>query len=74
MMPAPEYVYMLNEKCQKARKTAEYTTQREGPKHDETWTLTVFIDQIQHGQGTGKTKDSAKAAAAKMALETLSGL
>ena len=81
---------MLNEECQRARKTVEYTEKREGPKHDETWTLTVLgkpsnllllsvvsdlpnvVDQIQHGQGTGKTRDIAKAAAAKMALESQS--
>ncbi|KIJ97692.1 hypothetical protein K443DRAFT_123975 [Laccaria amethystina LaAM-08-1] len=70
LLPAPEYVNILKLKCEKAGKTVTYTEQREG----QTWTLTVFVDQIGRGKGTGKTVDSAKAAAAKMALERLGWL
>ena len=42
LLPAPEYVNMLNNNCQKARKAVTYTGQREGPQHNETWTETVF--------------------------------
>ncbi|KIJ97685.1 hypothetical protein K443DRAFT_630669 [Laccaria amethystina LaAM-08-1] len=62
---------MLNNKCQWDRKTVVYDEESTGPKDDETWTMTVFIDEIQHGQGTGKNKGSAKAAAAEMALKRL---
>jgi len=37
-------------------------------------TSASLVDQIEQGQGTGKTKDSAKAAAAKMGLEILGWL
>ena len=42
LLLAPEYVCMLNNGCQKAKKTIVYAEQNEGPKNDENWTLTAF--------------------------------
>jgi len=42
LLLAPEYVCMLNNGRQKAKKTIAYTEQSEGPKNDETLILTVF--------------------------------
>ncbi|KIK02145.1 hypothetical protein K443DRAFT_122035 [Laccaria amethystina LaAM-08-1] len=67
----PEYVNMLNNKGQQQKKTVKYTEKREGPEDDETWTITVFVDKIESGKGVGKNRATAKAAAAKQALEAL---
>jgi len=42
LLPSPEYVNMLDQKCEQARKTVTYTEQREGPQHNESRTFTVF--------------------------------
>ena len=37
-----EYVNVLNNICQRRRISVAYKELREGPHHDETWTLTVY--------------------------------
>ena len=44
-----EYVNRLNNECQARKKTIKYTEESEGPKHNETWTFTVF-GKISHSK------------------------
>ena len=44
-----EYVLKLNNKGQEQKKTVKYTEKREGPEHDETWTIRVF-GKISHSK------------------------
>lgn len=43
--------------------------EEDGPDHDKTFTLGVFVGEKQMGQGTGPSKQAAQQAAAKAALE-----
>ena len=38
----PEYVHTLNNLCQGNGWKLEFTSERSGPQHDETWTVVVF--------------------------------
>lgn len=42
-----------------------------GPPHDKTFTMSVYMDDIKMGEGTGKTKKEAEQQAAKAALDKL---
>ncbi|KIJ97679.1 hypothetical protein K443DRAFT_681319 [Laccaria amethystina LaAM-08-1] len=68
------YPSMLNNNCQRDKRSIEYIESHEGPSHRKIWTLTVFVDRIEYGKGIGETKATAKAAAAKAALECLGWL
>lgn len=43
----------------------------EGPGHDKTFTVAVFLDEKKLGEGTGKSKKQAEQLAAKNAIEAL---
>ena len=43
----------------------------EGPPHDRTFTMSVILDGIKLGQGTGKSKKDAEQHAARSALEKM---
>ena len=45
-----------------------------GPDHDKTFVSAVFVDDAQVSQGSGKSKQAAQQAAAKVALEKWSKL
>jgi len=45
----------------------------EGPDHDKTFTVGVFVDGEQAGTGTGPSKQAAQVAAAQAALEQYKG-
>lgn len=45
----------------------------EGPSHDKTYTIEVYLDDICLGVGVGKTKKAAQQQAAKAALEKKAG-
>jgi len=45
---------------------------QEGPDHDRTFTVEVFLDNDRKGTGTGKNKKEAEQAAARKALEAIS--
>ena len=42
-----------------------------GPPHDRTFTISVLLDNIKLGEGTGKSKKDAEQLAAKAALEKM---
>jgi len=44
---------------------------QEGPDHDRTFTVEVFLDNVRRGSGTGKNKKEAEQAAASQALDKL---
>lgn len=46
-------------------------THQEGPDHDRTFTVEVFLGSVSHGVGTGKNKKDAEQAAAEKALLNL---
>jgi len=43
----------------------------EGPDHDKTFTMAVFIDDCEIGKGVGSSKQRAQQAAARQALATI---
>jgi len=47
------------------------TTNEEGPDHDRTFTIEVFIGNVSYGAGFGKNKKDAEQAAAEKALQRL---
>ncbi len=50
------------------------TVSEEGPDHDRTFTVEVFIGKTSYGSGSGKNKKDAEQAAAEMALQQLNPL
>ena len=46
-------------------------TKQEGPDHDRTFTVDVFLDTVRQGTGSGKNKKEAEQEAARKALERL---
>lgn len=42
----------------------------EGPDHEKTFTIGVFVDNVLKGQGTGPSKQAAQQRAAETALQT----
>lgn len=56
------------------RKTLKYETiKQEGPSHDKTYTVEVYLDTICLGRGVGKTKKAAEQNAARAALNKKAG-
>lgn len=47
------------------------TLKEEGPEHQKTFTVAVYINEQEYGTGTGKSKKQAEEQAAKKALEVL---
>ena len=47
------------------------TVHEEGPDHDRTFTIEVYIGSVSHGIGHGKNKKDAEQAAAEKALQSL---
>ncbi len=67
-----DYKTALQEKTQAdGRKTEYKITGEEGPPHDKTFTMEVFVDGKLMGNGRGKTKQEAQQQAAKAALEKI---
>ncbi len=64
---------ILQEKVQaRYKQTPDYRTVREdGPEHNRTFTVSVFVKNKEVGIGTGKSKKEAEEHAAKQALATL---
>ena len=67
------YKSMLLEYAQaKGLGIPRYTiTKQEGPDHDRTFTVDVFLDTVRQGTGSGKNKKEAEQEAARKALERL---
>ena len=64
-----DYKSSLQEFVQTEQKSVEYNTvKEEGPAHDKTFTMSVSIDGIVYGTGTGSSKKEAEQLAAKDAL------
>ncbi len=52
--------------------TPKYETiGEEGPDHDKTFTVAVYLDAVEYGRGTGSNKQRAAQAAAQSALKNL---
>lgn len=64
---------LLQEHVQAQKHTSPVYTvlNEEGPAHAKLFTIGVFINDIQMGEGTGRSKQQAEEAAAKQALEKL---
>ncbi|KAJ3721064.1 hypothetical protein C8R42DRAFT_776500 [Lentinula raphanica] len=45
--------------------------ERQGPAHDETWSIRVYINNEEYGHGLGRTQKIAKDRAAQQALRLL---
>ncbi|KAF8579852.1 hypothetical protein K439DRAFT_1637564, partial [Ramaria rubella] len=61
-----------NELQRQARvRSLTWDDQRSGPGHQATWTCTVYIDEIEYGTGSASSKQGARDAAARMALQAL---
>jgi ribonuclease-3 len=72
---AGDYKTVLQERIQaEGGKPADYRlVAQEGPDHDRTFRVNVYIDDRVYGEGTGKSKKEAEQNAAKKALEKLEG-
>lgn len=70
-----DYKSELQEAIQaESREALHYVvTKEEGPSHDRTFTVEVYLDQICLGIGGGKTKKAAEQNAAKAALNKKAG-
>lgn len=65
-----DYKSHLQEMVQTERKSLEYVLVNEtGPAHDKTFTVSVLVDNIVFGTGTGKSKKEAEQNAAKDAIK-----
>ena len=69
-----DYKSLLQEKVQRQKKVAPLyrVLKTEGPAHKRIFSIGVYIDNQEYGQGTGHSKQEAEQEAAKMALEKLS--
>lgn len=64
-----DYKSHLQELVQTDKKSVTYNTIKEtGPAHNKTFVMTVLVDNIIYGKGTGKSKKEAEQNAAKDAL------
>ncbi len=72
-LPETDYKSRLQEIVQKKHKLLpSYQTERaEGPDHDRTFRVGVYLGKRMLGQGTGKSKKEAEQSAAFKALETM---
>lgn len=70
-----DYKSELQEAIQaESREALRYVVvKEEGPSHDRTFTVEVYLDRICLGVGTGKTKKTAEQNAAKAALNKKAG-
>jgi len=65
-----DYKSHLQEMVQTERKSLEYVlTNETGPAHDKTFSISVLVDGIVFGRGTGKSKKEAEQNAAKDAIK-----
>lgn len=71
--PFVDYKSHLQEYIQsESRSILQYRLDNvEGPPHDRTFTMSVILDGIKLGQGTGKSKKDAEQHAARSALEKM---
>ncbi len=71
--PFVDYKSHLQEYIQsESRSILQYRLDNvEGPPHDRTFTMSVILDGIKLGQGTGKSKKDAEQQAARSALEKM---
>lgn len=70
-----DYKSELQEAIQsETREAVQYlVVKEEGPSHDKTYTVEVYLDSICLGQGVGKTKKAAEQNAARAALNKKAG-
>ncbi|KAM8809825.1 interferon-induced, double-stranded RNA-activated protein kinase [Eudromia elegans] len=62
----------INQYCQKNKFTLEYSdVKMTGPSHSPEFTVVVKINEEKYGEGTGKSKKEARAAAAKTTWEMI---
>jgi len=67
-----DYKSALQEAVQTNKKSVEYELiEATGPSHDKRFTVSVIIDNITYGTGSGKSKKEAEQEAAKQAMQTL---
>ena len=45
----------------------------QGPSHDRTFVMKVFVNNVEFGTGSGRTKKAAEQSAARVALKKFSG-
>ncbi len=67
-----DYKSYLQELVQSDKRQLEYRLiSEEGPSHDKTFTMRVYMDDILMGEGIGKSKKEAEQHAAERALKKL---
>ncbi|TFK34241.1 hypothetical protein BDQ12DRAFT_738303 [Crucibulum laeve] len=65
------YRNRLNNKCQFLRLAHRYEDTKAGPEHQPTWTSAVYVNGVEYGRATGRSRDVAREAAAQIAFEAL---
>nr|GAT61341.1 predicted protein [Mycena chlorophos] len=63
----------LNNYAQRRGYTMTWDEHASGPRENETWTCTVYISGQVYGRGIASTKNAAKDAAARQALQYITG-
>ncbi|KAF9256219.1 hypothetical protein L218DRAFT_1081453, partial [Marasmius fiardii PR-910] len=67
-----EYKNRLNNYCQGVLGTTpEYVNTFQGSQHAGTWSSSVYINAVEHGRGTDRTKFGAQEQAALFAFRAL---
>jgi ribonuclease-3 len=67
-----DYKSLLQEEVQKTDSKLMYEiVEEKGPAHDKTFVSKVFISDVEHGFGEGKTKKESEQNAAKIAYENI---
>ncbi|KAF8907159.1 hypothetical protein CPB85DRAFT_1436707 [Mucidula mucida] len=64
----PDYRTKLNNWCAQAGKVITYNDVPSGPQHSQTWSSTVYVDNVATGAGVGPAKGAAREMAAHSAL------
>ncbi|KAE9398552.1 hypothetical protein BT96DRAFT_920761 [Gymnopus androsaceus JB14] len=66
-----EYVHTLNTVVQRYRYTGEFIDSHHGPQHSGYWSSVVYINNMEYGNATGRTRKEARESAAREALLVL---
>ncbi|RDB26045.1 hypothetical protein Hypma_006135 [Hypsizygus marmoreus] len=61
----------LNNIVQKYRLRMKYEEHCDGPQHEPTWTVCVYIGEIPYGRHSARSQGGAREGAAKLAVEAL---
>ncbi|KAJ3510634.1 hypothetical protein NLJ89_g4564 [Agrocybe chaxingu] len=72
IMSAPEYVNLLHNACQSClKRRPQFIVTASGPENQRVHRAVVYIDDMEHGTGTGPTQMAAKHVAAYKTLVML---